>query len=1380
MIGPMRIWLAACVAFGITAAGCGGGNGANGNVAPEITSTPPSTATVGVPFNYTVSAGGMTPIGFAKVSGPQEFEVHPSSGVVTWTPQTEGSVAIEVSATNLAGTDTQTFEVNVEGLSGPVFTTEPPTEATVGAEYAYDPDVVANGEVSWSAPVAPSGLTIDPVTGAVRWTPTASQVGPQEVAIRATEQEGGAFADQAFTVTVEDTGGPAFITSTPPGRLYAGETLRYDATAAGAPTIRWTVQPPSTGTPASGVVIVTSPPEGPAVTVEWDTTGVAAGDYSVGLQVENGLGDPNVQEFTVTVDPRPPVPEIDLVTTPPPATMFVGTVYNYDVDLTLLSESAGVVWSLVGPTVPVDLAITIDPGTGEVSFTATQPNGEIEYSYTVRAENVLGEGDEETFSVDAVYPPATPMLTVTPDTVFTLEVGEAFAGASATATGQPVPVLTIAGTLPDFLDFDSLTGLLSASATKPAPIESDIGGHTFDIVATNSEGTDSVTMDITVIAAPPSVDSITPAAGRRQSDVPVVVRGGGFVSAATPVVRLELGAYTETLTTLFVDETTLTAMVPVDAGRPSGVYDVVVDQGSATTLAKRFTVTEGDGSTLRGSIGADVTLTALGSPHVVTGDLRIETGATVTLAPGAVVMLAGDTNRRVDIGVSSAGALVADGGAPGVGDQIVFTRFQDVAGAAPSGHYRGLRFGANIISATNSLRNVVVEFGGRRNTDTNRGAIEVLSGSAPQIHNSIVRESLNYGLFAQSGAGSDMTDWFADNQLTANGRSPISIGSDDVSTLGANLVLTGNGVDRVFVRGSTVLRANAAWTNYGVPFYLNDGIVVRGGSAMTVAPGTEMRFAPGRRLKVSDNVDDGSLTASGTPQAPIRMVADAGSWGGVVLSSRIVAGTVMRNVRIEDFDGTVSGGIRVRNPANPGDRIAIVENCLIQSAEPGAVGAYLSSSARVSSFANNVVNVQGFAVDAALLGFDDVLDASNTYEAPLRVRAGTAINEDLVWDRPVASNASTQPIQPTGGLTITNGSLTIRSGNRIEMPLNGQLTMTDSQLAVDGTSTEPVVFEPVAGAAYWNRIRLRGSGSAGVSRITHAVIDSAGSDPGQGASTARAAIVVEANGGVPATPAVSNTIVADSNGYGMTFANSTHCGGGCGDNTIVGSRFSAVRMHANFVGRFGVNNVLAGNNTSGTPGHEGVWVAGDAVDTMATWPANDVPYVVHGNVDLRQSSPLDPVPVLTIEPGSELRFASDVRLRVGDGNDGVLDARGTSSAPITFTSIDTVSPMFWRGIDFGQGSDGSMLDWVIVSYGGRSANSGNVNFSSGSVVTIGIVSFTHSEDYAAVIYAGSAPMFTGPPSDRLYLSNGQQSNPGVGDPAFDCVRDVAASSCTQL
>ncbi|MEM7437675.1 MAG: hypothetical protein AAF436_21155, partial [Myxococcota bacterium] len=830
--------------------------------------------------------------------------------------------------------------------------------------------------------------------------------------------------------------------------------------------------------------------------------------------------------------------------------------------------------------------------------------------------------------------------------------------------------------------------------------------------------------------------------------------------------------FSEALTTTFVDDTTLTAVIPIDETRPTGVYDVVVDQGSTTALLKRFTVTGADGSTLSGTIAMDTTLTAAASPYRVTGDVRVESGVTVTVEPGAVLMFDGNTNRRIDIGVNSAGAIIADGGEPGVGDQIVLTRFQDVGGPAPSGHYRGLRFGSNVITASNLMRNVVVEYGGRRNAAADQGAVEVLSGSAPDTRESIIRESLNYGLYAQGGAGSDTNDWFSDNVLTANGRSPITIGGDDVSTLGSGLVLTGNTEDRVFVRSSTVSRPVAGWRNYGVPFFLSQGLTVRNGSVLTLAPGTELRFGPGRRLQVSTNTEEGTLLASATPESPIRMVPDngeVGGWDGVLLDDNVGAGTVLRNVRIEDFRGALSGGVRLENPDVPGAQPTIIEDCLVRSSDAGSVAIYLAGSAGVSAFENNVLDVTLFAVDAALSGFNDLLASTNTYEAPLRVRASTATGSDLVWIEPMASDGSTQPIRPSGTLNVTDGSLTIAAGTQVQMPLNGQLQMTNSRLLINGSTDDPVVFSPAPGVDYWNRIRLRGPGVGGVSRVDHAVLDGGGSNPALGANEARAALVVETFGGSPATPTVSNAVVTSSNGYGMVFYNETHCGGNCNNNAVSGSRFSGLRMHANFIGRFGTGNMLAGNNTSATAGHDGIWVVGDTVDQSASWPANDVPYVVQGNIELRQGTPLDPIPTMTLEPGSELRFASDRRLRVGEGGDAILDAQGTADDPVTFTAIDVTTPLYWRGIEFSQGSDGSILDHVVVSFGGRNNNTGNVNFLAGSLVTIGFATFADANNFAGVISTGSAPMFMGPSTDRVYTGNGS-----------DCIRDVSTGTCDPL
>ncbi|MEM7436083.1 MAG: putative Ig domain-containing protein, partial [Myxococcota bacterium] len=582
-----RLTWAAITAFAIAWAGCGGGTNPNSQ-APRITSEGPTGGFVGVAYEYTVTADGLAPIVFSMTSGPDGMTVDPETGVVTWTPDAEGSFSVSLMAMNLAGNDTQSFDVEISEAGEPVFTTTPPEEASVGAEYAYDPEVVADGPVRWSATTAPEGLTIDESTGQVRWTPVGAQVGTNDVTIRATEDDGGAFAEQSFSVEVDEGGGPAVITSSPPSSVFEGEVWTYAATASGAPTIEWSVPTPSTGTPATGVTIDTNPPEGSEVDVSWSTVGVTPGVYTVAVEASNGIGSPNRQEFAVTVDPRPPVPVVDLVTAPPPATMFVGDAYVYDVNLTLESASPGVTWSIVdGSTVPSDLAITIDPDTGEVRFTASEAAGEFVYAYEVRATNVLGESGDATISVEAVFPPASPMLTVVPGTEFTLEVGQSFAGASASATGNPAPTLSVVGSVPDFLEFDPLTGLLSASESKPAPVEGDIGMYSFDIVATNTEGMDGATIDVEVVAAPPSVDSVTPAAGRRQSDVPIVVRGAGFVAAATPTITLELGGFSEALTTTFVDDTTLTAVIPIDETRPTGVYDVVVDQGSTTALLKR-------------------------------------------------------------------------------------------------------------------------------------------------------------------------------------------------------------------------------------------------------------------------------------------------------------------------------------------------------------------------------------------------------------------------------------------------------------------------------------------------------------------------------------------------------------------------------------------------------------------------------------------------------------------------------------------------------------------------------------------------------------------------------------------------------------------------
>ena len=95
------------------------------------------------------------------------------------------------------------------------------------------------------------------------------------------------------------------------------------------------------------------------------------------------------------------------------------------------------------------------------------------------------------------------------------------------------------------------------------------------------------------------------------------------------------------------------------------------------------------------------------------------------------------------------------------------------------------------------------------------------------------------------------------------------------------------------------------------------------------------------------------------------------------------------------------------------------------------------------------------------------------------------------------------------------------------------------------------------------------------------------------------------------------------------------------------------------------------------------------------WTKNNGPYIVNGYVYYRFGS-------LTIEPGTVIKFASATS-RLGVHADVILNAKGTSAEPISFTSIKDDS---LGGDTNGDGNATSPApgDWGYVSFGGGSYN----------------------------------------------------------------------------
>ncbi len=280
------------------------------NSAPTITSVPPpGDANVGVPYQYQVTATGAPPVTFSLVSGPQGMGMDAATGLLSWTPAPDqlGAHSATVRASNSAGSDEQTFGLNVVdtlppsvpanlraeqvtqtsvtlawdasadhvgvgyyrlweyvrinrfssgyrlvadnimGLSATVSgltagsshkysvsavdtlgnqsartpsllvkTLQPPTAyhpvsssgqvvaAIVGQLFTYEVDALGEPPPTFSLVSGPEGMTVDTVTGTVRWTPAPGQEGTATATVRATNSEG--TSDHTFSFPVYPAG----------------------------------------------------------------------------------------------------------------------------------------------------------------------------------------------------------------------------------------------------------------------------------------------------------------------------------------------------------------------------------------------------------------------------------------------------------------------------------------------------------------------------------------------------------------------------------------------------------------------------------------------------------------------------------------------------------------------------------------------------------------------------------------------------------------------------------------------------------------------------------------------------------------------------------------------------------------------------------------------------------------------------------------------------------------------------------------------------------------------------------------------------------------------------------------------------------------------
>ncbi|MEX2214855.1 MAG: putative Ig domain-containing protein [Phycisphaeraceae bacterium] len=252
-----------------------------------------------------------------------------SDGLLDWSPTAAqfglNNVTVRVSD-GRGGIATQSFTIDVrsqEVNTPPTITSMPPATAIVGETFAYDITATdaENDPIIFLLADAPAGMSIDPLTGKLRWNPKLDQLGPVTITIEAIDGQG-AETSQEFTLNVIARNAPPSIISVPPIQAGIGQPYVYDVNAIDG----------------NGDVLtyaLTQNPAGMTIDLQtglinWTPQAGQEGLQSVTVFVSDGAGGEATQKFKIGVQAAlndPPT-----ITSQPTFVANRGELYTYDVN----------------------------------------------------------------------------------------------------------------------------------------------------------------------------------------------------------------------------------------------------------------------------------------------------------------------------------------------------------------------------------------------------------------------------------------------------------------------------------------------------------------------------------------------------------------------------------------------------------------------------------------------------------------------------------------------------------------------------------------------------------------------------------------------------------------------------------------------------------------------------------------------------------------------------------------------------------------------------------------------------------------------------------------------------------------------------------------
>ncbi|GMR11320.1 MAG: hypothetical protein BMS9Abin28_2150 [Anaerolineae bacterium] len=650
-----------------------------------------------------------------------------------------------------------------------------------------------------------------------------------------------------------------------------------------------------------------------------------------------------------------------------------------------------------------------------------------------------------------------------------------------------------------------------------------------------------------------------------------------------------------------------------------------------------------------GTIGTDETWSSDANVHILTCDVTVASGVTLTIAEGTIV--------KFDRGKS----LIVDGSLKILGtsgNPVYLTSYRDDtiggntdgdgASTGLPGDWKRIEFRADSDDATSLIDYAVIRFGGEI-FGTDRGVITLLDAS-PTIQNTTITASEYCAIRANLGSFPTLSN----NTLTDNDANGLCLDSED---------------------GNSTIASDASWDVTDTSYYLRDSITVAFGATLTVDPDVVIKIAAGKSLFV-----EGALRILGTGADPVYItsyrddtIGKPGDTNGGGASTGL-RGDWKRIEFTADSDDAASlidhAVIRFGGETFGTDRGAItlldasptIQNTTITESEYCAIRANLGSFPTLNNTTLTDNDANGLCLDNE--------DGNST------------IGSDATWD----VTDTSYYVRDT--LTVAFGAtLTVDPDVVIKMAF-GQSLFVEGALRTLGTGPDPVYITSYrddtigkpgdtngGGASTglpgdWERIEFAADSDDAASLIDHAVIRFGGEKHG----TDRGAITL-----LDASPTIQNS-------------------------TITESEYCAIRAN---LGSFPTlsNNTLTDNDANGLclDNEDG----NSTIGGSATWGVTDTSYYVRDTFTVAFGATLTVDPDVVIKMGAGQSLFVEGALRVlGTGADPVYITSyrdDTIGGDTNGGGASTGSQGDWKRIEFTADSDdaASLIDHAVIRFGGE-------------------------------------------------------------------------------